>query len=191
MAIAGALPSIAAGYYAARVPAQILMAIGLLVSLASSAIFALINPDLGYWYMSFFMMITIVGVDIIYALGNQQIAVSLDEESQSLAGGIFSVTTRLATALGLAVTSEIADSVSKAYNNKHPDLDAQSPDVLMVGFRAAGWTCFASTVLGIVIVIFGLRDLGIIGKKTRANEDAEQSDDPNSKSGQSDPELLK
>jgi hypothetical protein len=81
--------------------------------------------------------------------------------------------------------------VSKTYNNKHPDLDAQSPEVLMVGFRAAGWTCFASTLLGIVIVILGLRDLGIIGKKTCVSEGAAKSDESNSKSGQRDPESLK
>ncbi|KAG2118366.1 major facilitator superfamily domain-containing protein [Suillus clintonianus] len=190
MAIAGVIPSVAAGYFVASVPAHILMLIGLLVSTAASVIYALINPDIGFWHMGFFMMITIVGVDIVYSLGNQQITVSFDEDSQSLAGGIFSVTTRLATALGLAVTSEIADSVSKAYNNKHPDLDAQSPEVLMVGFRAAGWTCFASTLLGIVIVILGLRGLGIIGKKTRATEDAIQSDNDTLKLHQSDPESL-
>jgi len=83
------------------------------------------------------------------------------------------------------VTSEIADSVSKAYNNRHPDLDAQPTEVLMVGFRAAGWTCFVSTPLGIVIVIFGLRDQGIIGKRTRASEVMEKSDNDNSNSGQS------
>lgn len=191
MAIAGTLPSIAAGYYVARVPAYILMLSGLLVSLASSVIFALINPDISFWYMAFFMMITVSGVAIIYPLGNQQIALSLDEDSQSLAGGIFSVTARLAIAIGLAVTSGIVDSVSKAYNNKHPDLDAQSPEVLLVGFRAAGWTCFASTLLGIVIVIIGLRDLGVIGKKTRASDGAAQSDEGKSKSGQIDPGSLK
>lgn len=131
MAIAGAVPSIAAGYYGARIPAHILMLIGLLVSAASSVIFALIDPSLSFWQMAFFMMITIAGVDIVYSLGDQQITVSLDEDSQSLAGGIFSVATRLATALGLAVTSEITDSVSKAYSNKHPELDSQSPEVLV------------------------------------------------------------
>ncbi|KAG2070818.1 hypothetical protein BDR04DRAFT_1155028 [Suillus decipiens] len=158
---------------------------------ASSVIFALINPDLSFWYMAFFMMITIAGVDIIYSLGNQQITMSLDEDSQSLAGGIFSITTRLAMTIGLAVTSEITDSVSKVYNNKHPDLDAQSPEVLMVGFRAAGWTCFASTLLGIVIIILELRGLGIISKKIYASEDATKSDDDNSKLGQSDLESHK
>ncbi|KAG1729327.1 major facilitator superfamily domain-containing protein [Suillus paluster] len=177
MAIAGAIPSIAAGYFVARVPAQILMLFGLLVSMAATLIFALINPDLGFWRMAFFMMITIVGVDIVYPLGNQQIAATFDEDSQSLAGSIFSVTTRLATALGLAVTSGIAASVSKAYNEKHPHLDAESPEVLMVGFRAAGWTCFASTVLSIMVVIFGLRGLGVIGKRACASEHAARPDD--------------
>lgn len=37
MAIAGAVPSIAAGYYVARVPAHILMSIGLLVSSVSDS----------------------------------------------------------------------------------------------------------------------------------------------------------
>ncbi|KAG0696619.1 major facilitator superfamily domain-containing protein [Suillus ampliporus] len=177
MTIAGAIPNIAAGYFVSRVPAQKLMLIGLLVSMAAPLFYALINPDVSFWHMAFFMMITIVGVDIVYPLGNQQVVTSFDEDSQSLAGSIFSVTTRLATALGLAVTSGIAASVSKAYNEKHPHLDAESPEVLMVGFRAAGWTCFASTLMSIMIVIFGLRGLGVVGKRSSASDHVAQSDE--------------
>jgi hypothetical protein len=55
----------------------------------------------------------------------------------------------------------------------------------MVGFRAAGWTYFVSTLLGIVVVIFGLKDQGIIGKRTRASEVMKKSDNDSSNSGQS------
>jgi hypothetical protein len=35
----------------------------------------------------------------------------------------------------------------------------------MVGFRAAGWTCFAAAVLSFGIALIGLRGIGVIGRK--------------------------
>jgi hypothetical protein len=125
-------------------------------------------------------------LQVVFSALPQEYEISFSHHAVSL-----SFFEQLAIAIGLAVTSGIVDSVSKAYNNKHPDLDAQSPEVLLVGFRAAGWTCFASTLLCIIVVILGLRDLGIIGKKTRASKDAAKSDNGTSKSGQSDPKSLK
>ncbi|KIJ59475.1 hypothetical protein HYDPIDRAFT_33163 [Hydnomerulius pinastri MD-312] len=163
MALSGILPNIAAGYFVSRVSAPVLMVIGLLFNVVSTVLFALIDVHLSFWKMAFFMMITICGVDVIYPIGNMQIAAAFDEDSQSLAGGIFNVMTRLATSCGLAVTSSIATSISQKYNARHPELAPDSPEVLMAGFRAAGWTMFGVATIAILIVVFFMRDLGIIG----------------------------
>jgi len=35
----------------------------------------------------------------------------------------------------------------------------------MVGFRAAGWTCFAAALLSFLISIVGLRGIGVVGQR--------------------------
>jgi hypothetical protein len=65
------------------------------------------------------------------------------------------------------VTSSIAAAVSEKYAKAHPSLLADSPEVLMVGFRAAGWTCFAAAVLAFLIALVGLRGIGIVGQKKK------------------------
>jgi len=78
-------------------------------------IFALIDIHASYWIMSFWVMIficeaedlnylqqfvlrrvyLIAGADIVYPVGTLQISAAFDEDSQSLAGGIFNVATRV------------------------------------------------------------------------------------------------
>ena len=41
----------------------------------------------------------------------------------------------------------------------YPQLAAGSPEVLEVGFRAAGWTCFAAIAISLVATIVWLRDI--------------------------------
>ena len=62
------------------------------------------------------------------------------------------------------MTSTIANSVSTKYNKQHPTLDATDPDVLMAGFRAAGWTCGVTIILALLIAAFGMRGIGLIGQ---------------------------
>lgn len=71
--------------------------------------------------------------------------------------------TQIGTSIGLAVISSISTAVSAHYNKAHPDLAPDSPQVLMVGFRAAGWACFAAAVISFVIALVRLRGMGIVG----------------------------
>lgn len=116
------------------------------------------------------MMCLTAGADVAYPIGTLHLSLSFEEHSQSLAGGIFNVATRLGTALGVAITSSIATSVSRKYHRAHPSLEYDSPEVLMVGFRAAGWACFAAGIIAVVTVIFGLRGMGVVGAE-KASED--------------------
>jgi hypothetical protein len=80
---------------------------------------------------------------------------------------------QIGTSIGLAVTSSIATAISKKYASAHPSLPADSPEVLMVGFRAAGWTCFAAAVLAFLIGVVGLRGIGVVGQQKKTPNPAE------------------
>ncbi|EIW86181.1 MFS general substrate transporter [Coniophora puteana RWD-64-598 SS2] len=177
LALSGVIPAVLVAYFLGYFSGFSMMLVGILFSTASPLIFALIKVDLIYWAMTFPMVVCIVGVDAIYPIGNLQITAEFDEDSQSLAGGIFNVTTRIATSLGLAVTSSIAANVSQKYNHAHADLSSTSPEVLMVGFRAAGWTCFATSVISLIVAVFWLRDIGNVKTdSTGAPEEGTDSD---------------
>jgi hypothetical protein len=125
----------------------------------------------------------IAGADIVYPVGSLLISSAFDEDSQSLAGGIFNVATRvrrvflgfsttlisffnqLGTSLGMAITSSIATNVSRRYSINHPSLPPNSPEVLMAGFRAGGWVLFGAAALSIIIGLIGLRGVGIVGRQ--------------------------
>ncbi|KAJ6588750.1 major facilitator superfamily domain-containing protein [Mycena capillaripes] len=170
MTIAGVLVNIATGYIMNRVPGQALILVGILGSIIAPLIFALIDMHASYWRTAFIVMLFIVGADVVYPVGNLHLSAVFDDDSQSLAGGLFNVASRLGTSLGLAVTSSIAAAASQKYQHAHPMLAADSPEVLMAGFRAAGWTCFAAAVVSFIIAVFGLRGIGILGHKPERSE---------------------
>ncbi|KAL0952985.1 hypothetical protein HGRIS_007196 [Hohenbuehelia grisea] len=170
MALAGFSVNVITGYVVNRLPGQALILAGLFGSVVAPILFALINVHALYWSSAFLVMLFIVGADAVYPVGNLQIACNFDEDSQSLAGGIFNVATRLGTSLGLAITSSISTAISEKYNQSHPELSADSPEVLMVGFRAAGWTCLAAAGIGFAVAAFGLRGIGVVGQMPRATE---------------------
>ncbi len=63
------------------------------------------------------------------------------------------------------MTSSIATSVSQKYNTRHSDLAPTDPQVLLAGFRVAGWTCCASLLISLAIAVVGLRGIGLVGQR--------------------------
>ena len=134
--------------------------------------------------MAFIVTITLSVLDVAYTVANMQVCSTFGGDSQAVAGSIFSVATRvrshfiklhgflklkwfipkLGTSIGLAVTASIANSVSEKYNKLNPELASTDPEVLMAGFRAAGWTSFASLVISMIIALVGMWGIGIVGQ---------------------------
>ncbi|KAF8204419.1 major facilitator superfamily domain-containing protein [Mycena galopus ATCC 62051] len=166
MTMAGVTVNVVTGYVMNRVPGQPLMLIGIIASVIAPLIFAVIDPQASYWTTAFLVMLFIVGADVVYPVGNLHLASVFDEDSQSLAGGLFNVASRMGTSLGLAVTSSVATATSQKYQRAHPELALESPEVLMAGFRAAGWTCFAAAIVCFIFALFGLRGIGIVGRQS-------------------------
>jgi fluoride ion exporter CrcB/FEX len=88
----------------------------------------------------------------------------------------------MGTSLGLAVSSSVATATSQKYQRAHPELGLDSPEVLMAGFRAAGWTCFAAAVVCFGFALFGLRGIGIVGSSSGAPTLSVKSDTKQPKS---------
>ncbi|EMD34687.1 hypothetical protein CERSUDRAFT_116875 [Gelatoporia subvermispora B] len=166
MGVSGLLANIITGYLVGIVPGQLLILGGVASCMASCIVFSLISVNASYWAMAFIVMITLPVLDVAYTVANMQVCFAFSADSQALAGGIFSVATRLGTSLGLAITSSIATSMSEKYNRAHPSLSTTDPSVLMAGFRVAGWTCCAAATISFLITLFGVRGIGIVGKRS-------------------------
>ena len=96
---------------------------------------------------------------VLFTVSNLIISNAYPADVQSLAGGVFNEVAQFGNAVGLAVTAAIAASLTEHSN--HSD----HTDALLQGYRAAFWTIFAATALVVVIAFFGLRDVGLVGKK--------------------------
>ncbi|KAI0739552.1 major facilitator superfamily domain-containing protein [Daedaleopsis nitida] len=162
--------NVAAGWLLGIVRGDILIGIGLLGGMIAPLIFALIDIHASYWSMAFPIMLFVAWTDAAYTVGNLQISISFDSDSQGLAGGIFNVATRLGTSIALALSSSVANAVSQRYHEQHPDLPPTSVEVLMVGFRAAGWVSFALAAAAFAVCVVGVRGIGVIGSKSAAND---------------------
>ncbi|KAF7302550.1 MFS domain-containing protein [Mycena chlorophos] len=168
LTVASFLVNVVAGFIMNRVQSQPFILVGVLGSIVAPIIFATMNVHGSYWSSMFLVMLITVGPDVVYPVGNLYLSTVFDADSQALAAGLFAISIRLGTSLGLAVTSSIATATSQNYQHVHPQLVATSPEVLMVGYRAAGWTLMAAGIVAFGVAAFGLRGIGIVG---RAKED--------------------
>lgn len=75
------------------------------------------------------------------------------------------------------MTSAVSNSVSSSYLASQPaalGLNASSPEVLLAGYRVAGWVCLAVNILALALSIFGFRNLGIVGKQDEGQAISEE-----------------
>ncbi|TFK56095.1 MFS general substrate transporter [Heliocybe sulcata] len=165
-AISGVVLNTLIGWLVEYVPGQWLNAVGACAIIASAAVFATMEPSTSYWLSAFWIMILVSGADAIYTVGNLYTLTSMDERSQGLAGGLFGTTTRLATSVGLAVSSVLSTAVSVG---RSPDAASRpAPGELLRGYHAVGWLALGMAAVGLALNIIFLRRLGVLGGKRGA-----------------------
>lgn len=96
---------------------------------------------------------------VLFTVSNLIISEAFPPEVQSLAGGVFNVVSQFGNSVGLAIAAAIAASVTE-----QSDLENRE-EALMKGYRAAFWTIFTSCSIVTVVLWFGLRKGGVVGKK--------------------------
>ncbi|KAG8736961.1 hypothetical protein FRC12_017342 [Ceratobasidium sp. 428] len=172
LAMSGMTLNILSGLLMNRVRPQLLILVGLLLSVAAAILFALIKVDVSYWAMSLPFLLLLPGPDLCYSVLNLHICNGVDIHNQALAGALFNVVTRVGTSVGLAVTSAVSTTIQRLAAKHENSTDLTGPRVLMPGYRAAAWVCFGMAIISVIISLFRLSDMEII-KYTEANEDLE------------------
>ncbi|KDN72394.1 putative major facilitator superfamily transporter [Colletotrichum sublineola] len=163
--IMGTVVNVAAAWLVSRVKVQTLGAVSAVITAVAPILMATVELDGYYWFAPFWAMIlSPVNADgqktALFTVSNLIISDAFPADLQSLAGGVFSEIGQIGNAVGLAVTAAIAASVTE-----HSGIVGHAEEARMAGYRAAFWTIFAATGAVLVIVLFGLRKGGTVGKK--------------------------
>ncbi|KAJ7607813.1 major facilitator superfamily [Mycena polygramma] len=174
--ITGVATNLAGGWLMNRVAGLPLILGAVTMNMVAALLFSLMEVNSDFWRISLWVMILLAGADLVYPAGTLQVSSAFDNDSKSLAGGIFTVATRLGASIGMAVTTSITTSVSSTYHASHPDLSPTAPEVLLVGFRAGAWSLFAAAAVSFFIALVGLRGIGIIGFEQEEEEAPKQAE---------------
>lgn len=102
---------------------------------------------------------------VLYTISNLIITSSFPPTKQSLAGGVFNTVSQIGNSVGLTVGAVIAASVSGT-SSSHDASGKAGDDLLLKGYRATFYACFAAMGLVAVGSMWGLRKAGRVGLKS-------------------------
>lgn len=153
------------GILVARINALWLFLAGCVGGAASAALYSLLNPKWPYFDALFWVMTLTVSPDVFFPAAQLFACQTVGPRRAALAGSLFSVTVRLATSIGLALTSSIATTVTNHYSSS-----LSKSDALLQGYRAAGWFCFVSSCLAALLALLYLRDAGVVAKREETSQ---------------------
>jgi hypothetical protein len=125
---------------------------------------ALTNPSWSYWYLEFWaQFFSPMSVDVLFTVGLIIISDNFPEETQALAGAVFSTVGQFGNALGISICQVVALGITKA---KQGGGGGDQTDLaLLNGYRASFWTMFGYMAMCSILAVVGLRGAGTIGLK--------------------------
>ncbi|KAF4763812.1 hypothetical protein N7455_010487 [Penicillium solitum] len=160
--IIGIVLNIGTGLLVHRLHADHLVLVSTFLSAGSPLLMAIINPNWSWWYCAFWaVLLGPLSADVIFTIANLIITDAFTPKTQGLAGAVFNTIAQFGTSIGLAIFAIISTGVTQgsSYSNK------DSPEALMVGYRAVFWTCFGLMLAACAVGAFGLRKVGKVGLK--------------------------
>ncbi|KAF8737164.1 transporter, partial [Rhizoctonia solani] len=167
MSVSGLLCNLVIALFIGRISGTILIAVGCFFTGLAALLFAVIQPSLTYWAFGFpAAAVVVFGADFMFATGSIFVAKVALPHEQSLAGGIFNTLNQLGTAFGLAIASVVNNSVYRQSVRASGD-EVKS---LLLGYRAAFWTCFGFGMAALVLTLVFLRGIGIVGHETKSDD---------------------
>ncbi|KAI5465294.1 major facilitator superfamily domain-containing protein [Mariannaea sp. PMI_226] len=158
--IVGVLVNIVMGFFVHKIPAIWIATVTSVLTAGAPLLMAVIQPSWPYWTNAFIaQLLQSFHVDALFTIGLIVITDVFPEDTQSLAGAVFSTASQFGSALGLAILQVISTTVTNEQAGKDEKL------ALMDGYRASFWTMFAFMMLCTAIGLLGLRKTGKIGVK--------------------------
>ncbi|KAF2028722.1 MFS general substrate transporter [Setomelanomma holmii] len=160
--IAGAVANLVMGLIAHRVRADFAVVVGGGLTTIGALLMCVIQPEWTYWACAFpAVFLNPMGADALFTISNLVITSVFPAKTQGLAGGVFNTVAQIGKSVGLATSGVIAASITEHLRYR----DKESPEALMVGFRAAFWYLFALSCATGLMFIWGLKGIGKIGMK--------------------------
>ncbi|KAB8220912.1 hypothetical protein BDV33DRAFT_202878 [Aspergillus novoparasiticus] len=161
--ITGLLSAFTTGFVLHMYRADAIINTTTLISCVSPLIMALVNPAWVYWRCaSVAICLNSIAADSLFIVSNILIAGVSTAEMQGLAACVFNTVSHVGKSFGLAIIALISN---QATDQQVHFEDTGSLEALMVGYRAAFCTLFVMNVASLVVSLFGLRNMGNIGKK--------------------------
>jgi MFS family permease len=167
--IIGVCINLGVGIFLDRLPAGWLVVGSSLLCAIAPLMMALVDPNWKYYYLELWAQILApLGTNVLYTVGLVIVSANFPENTQALAGAVFSTASQFGTSLGVGVCQVVALGVMGL--NEDPSGDTNSTnsedaDKRLKGYRAGFWTMFTSMVCCVLIAIFGLRRTGKVGLK--------------------------
>ncbi|RAH75713.1 aminotriazole resistance protein [Aspergillus aculeatinus CBS 121060] len=160
--VIGVLLNLGTGLLVHRVHANHLVLVSSLLSAGSPLLMAIIDPQWSWWYCAFWaVLLSPLSADVIFTIANLIVAEAFTPQTRGLAGAVFNTIAEFGTSLGLTIFAIISAGVTRDSSIA----DKQSPEALMVGYRAVFWTCFGLMLGACGVGLWGLRNVGRIGLK--------------------------
>jgi MFS family permease len=161
--------NLSVGIFVDRLPAGGLVVGSSLLSALAPLMMALVNPDWEYYYLELWAQILApLSADVLYTVGLIVVSENFPENTQALAGAVFSTVSQFGVSLGVGACQVVALGVMGSDLNLSGNSDSQTSEdasVILRGYRASFWTMFASMVCSVLIAIVGLRRTGKVGLK--------------------------
>lgn len=160
--IVGAALSLLAGALVNKMPVMASIIVSSILAAGSPLLMAVIDPKGNYWLMAFWaQLLAPFSVDVLFTVGTLVVSEALPRKDQALAGAVFNTFAQVGSSIGLCLTSVVSMSVTE----KSRFEDKESPEALMMGYRATFWVLFGWMILACGIGGVGLRRVGRVGVK--------------------------
>jgi nitrate/nitrite transporter NarK len=160
--VSGAVTNIVMGLIVHRVRADYVVLISTAVAALSPLLMALSNQKASYWSFAFpAVALNPISSDALFTISNLLITSMFPPKTQALAGGVFNTIAQIGKSVGMATTAVIASSITA----NSDIVDKNSPEGLLIGYKAAFWYCFALCIGTMLVSAWGLRSIGKVGMK--------------------------
>lgn len=150
------------GYFIDRAPVFWTILVATFLSAGAPLLMALINPGWPYWYGIFpAQILSPISGDILFTVGLIIVSDVFPEKTQALAGAVYNTVAYFGWCLGINLMQVVSTLVTEGTSYR----DKASPAALLVGYRASFWAMFGGTMACALVILFGLRKVGDVGRK--------------------------
>ncbi|KAF2730744.1 MFS general substrate transporter [Polyplosphaeria fusca] len=165
--LVGAFINITVGIFVHRVAARWLVTVSSILCALAPLMMAMNNPSWSYWYLELWAQVfSPMSVDVLFTVGLIIISDTFPEETQALAGAVFSTVSQFGNTLGVGICQVVALGIMAKYDTGENHIsDEQDEARLLAGYRAGFWTIFVYMLICAFVAVLGLRQAGKIGLK--------------------------